>query len=36
VDCDHATIVGNFEKEVNTLIRGPLEKQLVQKTMNIL
>ncbi len=36
VDCDHATIVNFFEKEVNALVKGPFEKQLTKKRMYVL
>ncbi len=36
MDCDHATIVKIFEEEVNALVKGPFEKQLTKKTMNVL
>ncbi len=36
MDCDHATIVNFFEEEVNVLVKGPFERQLIKKRMNVL
>ncbi len=36
VDSDHTTIIKKIEEKVNVLVRGPIERQLAKKRMNVL